>query len=456
MAATPGLDQPLPYTGCDQRAKPLRIAFQNVGCKLNRCELEGLMDGFGRRGDQIVSFHEPADVYVVNTCTVTSSGDADSRKAVRRARRLNPEATVVATGCYAQRRPAELTESGADLVVGNSNKAALPGLLAAHLRGEAAPIVDPAQRPQTTQFLTVEGPVRSGRTRGMLEIQDGCDEHCTYCVIPSVRGASVSRPPGEVVEQASRMVEAGYRELALTGVHSGSYGRDWGRSDALVSLLRQLEEIPGLDRIRLNSVEPGSISDALVEHAAASEKLCRHFHIPLQSGDDHILRRMGRTYTVSQYCERLDRLATSVPDGALGADVMVGFPGEEEGHFRRTCDLVHRLPLTYLHVFTFSARPGTPAERLPDHVTRALKSSRAGELIALGKDKRLAFHRRLVGRVVRVLVEDRRNTPAGLHVGLTDNYTEVLFAGAAATNTFIDARITEAREDLVCGERCIP
>lgn len=445
-----------PEHRCDLPVESLRIAFKNVGCKLNHYEIEALMDGFGRRGHQVVPFNGSADVYIVNTCTVTSSGDADSRKAVRRARRLSPEAVVVATGCYAQRCPGDLTESGADLVVGNSDKAALFGLLEAHLEGQAPPVVDSAQRPQTTQFLTVEGAVRSGRTRGTLNIQDGCDEHCTYCVIPAVRGAGVSRPIEEVVAQATRMAEAGYHELALTGVHSGSYGRDWGRPDALVSMLRRLEEISGLARIRLNSVEPGSVTDALVEHAASSAKLCRHLHIPMQSGDDHILRRMGRAYTAHQYGNRLRHLADSVPDCAIGADVMVGFPGEEEHHFDRTCDLVRRLPLTYLHVFTFSPRPGTPAERLPHQVAPTIKSRRAGEVIALGKEKRLAFHRRQLGRVVRVLVEDRPNTPANLHVGLTDNYTEVLFSGDATANTFIDARVTAARDDLVCGERCIP
>jgi len=290
----------------------------------------------------------------------------------------------------------------------------------------------------------------------MLKIQDGCDEHCTYCVIPAVRGVGTSRPIEEVVDQASRMAAAGYRELALTGVHSGSYGRDWDRENALVSLLQRLEDVPGLDRIRLNSVEPGSVSDALVEYAAGAGKLCRHFHIPLQSGDDHILRRMGRRYTASQYGERLERLSSAVPDCALGADVMVGFPGEDEGHFSRTCDLVEALPLTYLHVFSYSARPGTPAARLPDHVTRVVKSRRAGELIALGREMRASFHSKQVGRVVRVLVEDRKKTPAGLHVGLTDNYIEVLFSGGATTNTFADVHVCEARRELVCGERCPP
>jgi threonylcarbamoyladenosine tRNA methylthiotransferase MtaB len=434
-----------------------RVAFQNVGCKLNLYEVEALKTGFDQRGYQVVPFSDQADIYVVNTCTVTGSGDADSRKVVRRARRTNPDATVVATGCYAQRRPQELEEVGAHLVVGNSHKASLLDHLEAHLYGGSVPQNPTGQRPQTTSFLQIEGAVAQGRTRGTLQIQDGCDEHCTYCIIPQVRGPGVSRPAAETLEQARHMVEAGYRELALTGVHSGSYGNDQAKKDGLVLLLQELEKIDGLERIRLNSLEPGSVSDALIHHVAASSKFCRHFHIPLQSGDDQILKRMGRHYTGAYYADRVEKIAALIPDCALGADVMVGFPGERQENFDNTCALIGDLPMTYLHVFPFSLRSDTPAERLKDQQTKQVKQERSRQLIALGERKRLEFHQGFVGRQLQVLVEDRRDKTTGLAVGLSDNYIQVVFEGGQTRpNQFSTVSITRAREDRVFGESHTP
>ncbi len=429
-----------------------RVALENVGCKLNFYELEALKEGFDRRGYEIVPFNAAADVYVVNTCTITSSGDSDSRKVVRRARRANPSATVVATGCYAQRRPDELSAAGANLVVGNGHKAHLLEHLEAHLETGTEVPANSGKRPRTTEFLQIEGAVPQGRTRGTLQIQDGCEEHCTYCIIPSVRGDGVSRPAVEILQQARRMVQAGYRELALTGVHSGSYGHDRGENNALVLLLRELEKIDGLERIRLNSVEPGCVTETLIEHAASSGKFCRHFHIPLQSGDDRVLRRMGRRYRVTEYASRVEKIAALIPDCAMGADVMVGFPGEQEAHFDNTCAFIASLPMTYLHVFPYSLRTGTPAERLPDHPTSQVKNRRSRRLIQLGEKKRLAFHRRFLGRELDVLVENRRDKATGLATGLSDNYIKVLFAAPSdAANRFLKVRVRRAREDLVFG-----
>ena len=436
---------------------PRRAALQNVGCKLNTYETEALKNGFHERGYEVVPFGACADVYVVNTCTVTGAGDADSRKAVRRARRANPEATVVATGCYAQRCPDELRKAGAQLVVGNGHKAHLVEHVEAHLAGRPVPAVEPGSRPRVTSFLQITGAVEQGRTRGTLQIQDGCDEHCTYCVIPQVRGPGVSRTPEAILEQARRMVQAGYRELALTGVHSGSYGCDAGRKDGLVRLLEGLEQVPGLARIRLNSIEPAFLSDALIRHAAASGKLCRHFHVPLQSGDDHILRRMGRGYTRARYAERMETIATLIPDCALGADLLVGFPGEEESHFQNTCDLIADLPLTYLHVFPFSQRADTPAARLDNHQTPQVKKVRARRLRQLGARKRLEFHRRFLGRTVEVLIEAPCQPGTDLAFGLTDNYIKAASPQPdARANQLVQVRVTEAREDLVFGEGATP
>jgi len=431
----------------------LRIALQNVGCKLNSYEVEALTNGFDNRGYEIVPFSSEADVYVVNTCTVTGSGDADSRKAVRRAKRQNPAATVVATGCYAQRRPQELGAAGADLLIGNGEKSSLIDQLEAHLSGNALSPLPSAERPRTEQFLAIEGAVAQGRTRGMLQIQDGCDEHCTYCIIPSVRGYSASRSAGDIIAQARSMVESGYRELALTGVHTGSYGYDQDNRQALVALLRELVKIDGLDRIRLNSIEPGYIDDALIDFAASSSVFCRHFHVPLQSGDDQILKRMGRQYDRAYYAQRIERIAALIPNCAIGTDVMVGFPGESNEHFAQTKALLSDLPMTYFHVFPYSLREGTPAEKLGEHQEQATKKRRTRELIALSEQKRLAFHQRFVGQRLPVLCEGRQDPTTGLQIGLSDNYIKTLFTGSAARNQIIDVQIEQAREDLVFGVR---
>lgn len=448
-------------TGTPDLDAPLRVAVQHLGCKLNQYEAEAFRADFQQRGYEVVPFDADADVYVVNTCTVTGSGDTDSRRAVRRARRQQPDAVVVATGCYAQRRPDELSGAGATIVVGNSDKARLVDTVVEHMPGNTSdsgpaaaelPMFDPDVRPKTERFLQIDSMVSGGRTRGTLQIQDGCDEHCTYCIIPAVRGPGVSRNADEIIEQARRMVEAGYQELALTGVHSGSYGYDRDDPQALVGLLARLEQIDGLARIRLNSVEPGYVSDELIDFAAASSTFCRHFHIPLQSGNDRVLRRMGRRYSTAEYGERIQQIHAAIPGCALGADVMVGFPGETDDEHDVTRAFLDGLPLTYLHVFSYSSRDGTPAERLPDHAPRTVKSTRARELINLGLAHRLAFNTAHVGQSVRVLTEEV--DADGLATGLTDNYLRVRFEASATTepNQFEQVRITQAREDVLFGE----
>ncbi len=436
-----------------------RVAIRNIGCKLNLYESEALRAGFQQAGYDVVDFDDEADIYVVNTCTVTGSGDADSRRAIRRARRAGEKALVVATGCYAQRRPDELTEAGASFVVANGDKARLVHAVNDHLAGAQPADLTPKGRPRTETFLQIDGLVDGGRTRGTLQIQDGCDEHCTYCIIPQVRGVSVSRPVSEILSQARRMVDGGYVELALTGVHTGSFGHDVKHSDGLVDLLEALEQIPGLHRIRLNSVEPNFVTDALIDFARHSSRLCRHYHIPLQSGDDTVLRRMGRRYDRAHYADRIQRLASGVPDACIGADVMVGFPGETEQQFENTYALLDELPMSYLHAFSYSLREGTPAERLPDHTNGPVKSGRARRLIELSQQKRLEFHTTHVGRQVEVLIEEpRRADGSGLAVGTTDNYVRVLIEDGGdihqprvKAHQLVQVAIDRAREDVAFG-----
>jgi len=448
--------------------QPLRVAIKNIGCKLNLYESEALRSGFSRAGFDMVGFEEEADVYVVNTCTVTGAGDADSRRAVRTARRTGEKAIIVATGCYAQRRPGELSDAGANLIVANGEKVQLVAAVQRRIQGSPDLNLNPMSPPKTEQFLQIDGMVEGGRTRGTLQIQDGCDEHCTYCIIPQVRGVSVSRPVQEILTQARAMVEAGYVELALTGVHTGSFGHDRHGTDSspteLVDLLAQLEGVDGLRRIRLNSVEPNFVTDELIEFAAHSSHLCRHYHIPLQSGDDTVLRRMGRRYDRQHYADRIQRLADTVPGTCIGADVMVGFPGETEAQFENTHALLDSLPMSYLHVFSYSLRQGTPAERLPDHAPRAVKSTRARRLIEWSQARRLAFHRSHVGQQVEVLIEEtRRSDGSGLAVGRTDNYVQVLIEDGGGVedprvqaHQLVNVKISEAREQFAFGSLSTP
>ena len=447
-----------------ESAPPQRVAIRNIGCKLNLYESEALRAGFHEAGFKVVDFADEADIYVVNTCTVTGAGDADSRRAVRRAKRAGSDALVVATGCYAQRRPDELTDAGAGLIVANGDKASLVEAVTQRLQGRQETDLTPKGRPKTETFLQIDGLVKGGRTRGTLQIQDGCDEHCTYCIIPQVRGVSVSRPADEILSQARRMVDGGYVELCLTGVHTGSFGHDQEHPDGLVDLLEALDRIDGLHRLRLNSIEPNFVTDALIDFASTSAHLCRHFHIPLQSGDDDVLRRMGRRYDRQHYADRIQRLAEAAPGACIGADVMVGFPGETEAQFENTCDLLDGLPMAYLHAFSYSLREGTPAQRLPDHAPKQVKSARARRLIEWSQQRRLAFHKGFVGEQVEVLIEEaRRADGSGLATGTTDNYIRVLIEDGGSlsepqvhAHQLLNVVVDHAREDVTFGRAVRP
>jgi threonylcarbamoyladenosine tRNA methylthiotransferase MtaB len=430
---------------------PVKVALKNIGCKLNAYEVEALSRGFHTKGYQVVPFNSDADVYVVNTCTVTGSGDSDSRKAVRKARRSNPDATVVATGCYAQRCPDELDEAGADLILGNDRKNELVDQVE-FLRNGSLPLLPSTDSHLLKEhFLSIDGRVEGGRTRGMLQVQDGCDEHCTYCIIPSVRGKSISRPKNKIIEQARIMVESGYKELALTGIHTGSYGYELDDKLALVSLLEDLETIPNLLRIRLNSIEPAYLSDELIDYASQSNIFCRHFHIPLQSGSDITLKKMGRHYSRHHYANRVERITRSIPDCGIGADVMVGFPGESENDFLETFNLIRDLPITYLHVFPFSKRDGTAAVKIRNHCSDEIKKERSKRLIELGKIKRREFTARHMGSIINPLIEDRETQNNKMHVGVTDNYVKAIIAGPAEAGEIVSIKVEKVREDVVYG-----
>jgi threonylcarbamoyladenosine tRNA methylthiotransferase MtaB len=397
----------------------MRIAFTTLGCKINQYETDSMRQDLLSKGNTIVPFDAEADVYIINTCSVTAKSDYQCRQVIRAAVRRGHAAKIVVTGCYAETRPEELKNiPGVDLVIGNRDKAMIPN----HIMKEVSPEIPPAGS------VLVSIKTLQEKTRGFLKIQDGCDNRCSYCIVPLARGGSRSVGFGSVVSEFEQLVKKSCPEVVLTGIHIGSYGSDLRPATNLSELLAALISKRGYTRIRLSSIEPTEITAEFISFLGPS--LCRHLHIPLQSGDDVILRAMNRNYTSGFYREVLENISQRVPGIALGADVMVGFPGEGEKEFQNTLELVERSALTHLHVFSYSPRPGTRAAELKQQVPDQVKKERNKALRELGNKKNFDFRKKCQGSELKVVVEDKKDIHSGLLTGLTDNYLKVLVSGA--------------------------
>jgi threonylcarbamoyladenosine tRNA methylthiotransferase MtaB len=398
------------------------VAFLSLGCRANQEEIECILGSLREKGFRLTEFGKPADWVVINTCSVTSAGESDTRQMIRRAVRDSGGGRIVVTGCYAQQDPVTAARLGADLVIGNSEKWRLPDLIALAAAGTEACTGILFQPDPTTQRFLRHGNRASGyRTRAALKIQDGCDERCTYCIIPSLRGRGVSRDPDEVLCEARTLVASGHPEITLTGIHSASYR--WGEG-GLDALLRRLLEVPGLRRIRVNSLEPQWVGPELIDTIASSERFARHLHLPLQSGDAGVLKRMGRGYSPDEYGRVVRAARERIRGVAIGADVMVGFPGEDEAAFERSAALLESVRPAYLHVFPYSERPGTAACRLPGPVTPRIARTRAAHLAQLDRRFRSAFLEASEGEEHEILIEARRDRQ-GRRLGLTDTFIRV-------------------------------
>jgi threonylcarbamoyladenosine tRNA methylthiotransferase MtaB len=409
-----------------------RVAFTTLGCRLNQVDTQQIQAGLEARGFVAVEPEAAADVVVINTCTVTARAELSDRQAIRRARRRHPGARVVVTGCWAQTSPGEVAGlGGVDLVVGNADKERLPELIETLLAADAsgAPRVVRGDLGAARLRAVDPRPRGAGRSRAFLKVQDGCQHRCAFCIVPFARGASRSLAPDAVLEQARRLVELGHPEVVLTGVDLGHYGADLVPRTTLAALVRALAGIDGLRWLRLSSMLPAYFTEDLLDALIGSPATAPHFHVPLQSGSDRVLRAMRRPYTVAMYRRLVERLAAAFPRLGLGADVLVGFPGETEGDFAATLALVEALPFTYLHVFPYSARKGTEAAARTDRVAPAAIARRAAAMRALGEAKAAAFRRSLAGRVEEVLVLETRDRASGELVGLTGTFVEVVFAG---------------------------
>ena len=411
-----------------------RVAFRTFGCRLNQYDTESIRTLLETSG-RYETARDGADVYVVNTCSVTARADASARKALRRIHAEHPEARIVVTGCYAQRAPEELAGlPGVSLVLGAADRGRVVDELARTRAGEAARVAV-APIAEARKFLEVPITEMRERRRAFVKVQEGCNESCAFCIVPQTRGVSRSREPEAVLEQVRRLVDAGYPEIVVTGVHAGDYGLDLGAGAfgperpaprdrrPIVDLIERILAVPGLERFRLSSIEPASVSDDLVLLMAGEEKFARHFHIPMQSGNDGVLARMRRRYTAAGFRRLVARIAERVPDCGIGTDVICGFPGESDAAFQDTFDALTELPITYLHPFTYSARPGSESAAWKDDVPSEVKKRRVGALKRLSRDKSRAFRERHVGRVAGVLPEGPDGT------GWTDNYIRVAIDG---------------------------
>jgi threonylcarbamoyladenosine tRNA methylthiotransferase MtaB len=425
------------------------VALATLGCKTNQFESAAMRESLEQAGYRIVPFAAGADLVIVNTCTVTAATDAQSRNLVRRARRLNPNCRVLATGCYAQVDPNALADlPGVSLVLGNEEKRTLHEFLTA--AGEAPLVAVSAIRNRTVAGIPVLAALAE-RSRAFVQIQNGCDAFCSYCIIPHARGPSRSAPPQQVLAQVRQLAEQAVAEIVLTGIHVGNYGLDLQPRSSLLELLRRIEGETPLRRLRLGSIEPTEIDAALMAHLASSAIVCPHLHIPLQAGDDAVLARMRRPYGREAFRTLIERVAAAMPAAAIGLDVIVGFPGETEAEFENTVRLIEELPVTHLHVFPYSKRPGTAAAAMPGHLPGDVKKARAERLRRLGAEKLQAFAVRFVGCELEVAIEG--GGQGGWLKGLTRNYLEVHFAGPAElVGRCATVRLVEVADGLLSGE----
>jgi threonylcarbamoyladenosine tRNA methylthiotransferase MtaB len=421
------------------------VAFHTLGCKVNHYETEAIWQLFQEQGYERVDYESTSDVYVINTCTVTNTGDKKSRQVIRRAIRKNPDAVICVTGCYAQTSPAEIMAiPGVDIVVGTQDRVKMLEYIE-RFKEERQPINAVGNIMKNRVYEELDVPAFTDRTRASLKIQEGCNNFCTFCIIPWARGLMRSRDPKEVIRQAQQLVEAGYKEIVLTGIHTGGYGEDM-KDYNLAMLLKDLEkEVIGLERLRISSIEASQITDEVIQVMNDSNVIVRHLHIPLQSGSNSVLKRMRRKYTMEFFGERLNRLKEALPGLAVTSDVIVGFPGETEEEFMETYHFIKDHKFSELHVFPYSKRTGTPAARMDDQVDEEVKNERVHRLISLSDQLAKEYASQFEGEVLEVIPEERSKNGEGMYEGYTDNYLKVIFKGTEEMiGQIVKVKITKA------------
>jgi len=423
------------------------VMLVTLGCKINQYDTNSMVSCLRGDGHGVVDEPADADVIIINTCTVTGRTDYKGRQLVRKAIHQNRSAVIIVTGCYAQVQPEKIAEiPGVDYILGNMEKQEIARWVSTGEKQETPTIRTGDISKERS--LGLESPdVHSGTTRAFLKIQDGCNHACSYCIIPRARGRSRSLPPSRVKEKITLLAEEGFQEVVLCGIHLGVYGKDLEPPTSLLALLRDLDRETGIPRIRMSSIEPNELTDGILDLFTESHRLCPHFHLPLQSGDPDILDAMNRPYGPGDFVSLVHRIHERMPDAAIGVDVIAGFPGEGEGAFENTLNLLEGLPVTYLHVFPYSRRPGTAAAGFPDPVPPEEIRKRAGGLRKMGMKKRLDFYAKYLYEEREVLVETKRDRKTGLLKGVSRNYIPVLFEGPDSLQT----RLVQVRIQAVKG-----
>lgn len=430
-----------------------KVAFHTLGCKVNQYETQAMGELFEKDGYEVVPDSEIADVYVINTCTVTNVGDKKSRQFIRRAKRNNPGAVIAVVGCYAQTAPQEvLSIEGVNIVIGTNERNKIVDAVEKCEVDEKISLVDDIMKVKEFEEMSIADV--KDKTRAFLKIQEGCNQFCSYCIIPYARGPIRSRGKLEIVEEIKALVEKGFKEVVLTGIHVASYGKDLDESLALIDVLKEVNKVEGLKRIRLSSLEPTLFTHEFLSELSKLEKICEHFHLSLQSGCDATLKRMNRKYTAGEYKEIANRIRSIYPEVALTTDIIVGFPGETDEEFNTTYDFVREIEFSEIHVFKYSPRTGTPAAKHAEQIDGLKKHYRSEKLIELGEQMKQDYRNIFIGRNKEVLFETISKENEGYIEGYTDNYLKVLSSATDVQEGELTiVTLKELKEDYILAEK---
>jgi len=439
-------------------------AFITLGCKVNQYETQALREAIMSSGYEEASLSSPADLCVINTCTVTSTSDEKSRQQIKKVVRNNPDATVIVTGCYAE-SDAETIKNidGVGYVFEKGRESTLIDFVKDGFLSDnnSVPVSSSIREPHTKKLRRNESAFNlkvskfDGHTRAFLKIEDGCDIFCSYCIIPYVRGKVISKKIDDILFEAEQLISNGYKEIVLTGIHLGAYGKETGYQVNIIDVLKKLQTMPGLERIRLSSIEVNEITDSLIDLIANSEKVCPHFHLPLQSGDDYILKRMNRRYNTAQYLNTLEKIREKLELPSISTDVIIGFPGEEREHFENTLRFCKQAGFSRTHIFPYSPRENTPAAEMPDRCKPSEIKARKKELESLTAETSLRYKKSFIGRNISILAERTRDKKTGKLCGCSDRYIKVLFDGTDdLMNEIVDVYVEMALPQFVMGKCC--
>ncbi len=428
-----------------------KVAFYTLGCKVNQYDTEAMIEIFEDSNYEIVSISEVADIYVINTCTVTSLSDRKSRQFIRRCKKLNNDSKIVVVGCYAQTSPDEVMAiDGVNLIIGTNDRSRIVELVEGINSNEKINYVNNIMSVNEFEELSIDKV--SSKTRAFLKIQEGCNQFCAYCIIPYARGPIRSRLLDNVVSEVERLSHNGFKEVVLTGIHIASYGKDL-KNTSLIDVIKEVHNIEGIERIRLSSIEPTLLTENFVNEISKLHKFCHHLHISLQSGSNNTLKRMNRKYSTEEYEALIKGVRMSIPNIAITTDIIVGFPGETEAEFNETYDFLKKMAFSQIHVFKYSPRKGTPAAEFQDQIPSKTKNIRSDKIINLGNQLMTEFRSEFIGSKRKVLFEDNYDKDNNMIAGLTDNYIRVIASGDEKNiGKVLDVRLNKIDSDIVCGE----